>query len=271
MPRFLNKGASLNYEDAGDGDPVVFVHGVGSSSDAWDPVLARMPDGRRIRIDLRGHGRSERVPEPQYTLALMADDVLALIDHLGLSKVALVGFSLGGLIAQYIAVHHGSRLTALGLISTVAGRDAAEKERVVERLATLERDGPLGHLANSVDRWFTAGFLQANPDIIEARRQKALENDPACYLAAYRVLAYSDLAEELQRIDVPALVMTGEMDIGSTPRMARLMHDRIRGSRLVILPGLKHSILLEAPGRVARELVGFLQQANLQQANVGAQ
>ncbi len=83
-------------------------------------------------------------------------------------------------------------------------------------------------------------------------------NPQTLYAAAYRVLATTDLIDELPRIQAPTLVATGEGDIGSNPRMARLMHERIPGSRLEILPGLRHSILVEAPEAVARLLAGFL-------------
>lgn len=257
MPVFVHAGCRLRYEEEGEGRPIVLLHGVGSTLEAWDPVLAPLSAGRHIRLDLRGHGGSARMPGP-YSLEMMAGDVVALLDHLGLGRVALFGFSLGGLIAQQVALGHPERLSALALISTVAGRDADERARVEERLATLEREGPLVHLANAVERWFTPEFLARRPDAIAARRAKALENDPACYMAAYRVLARSDLAQELHRITVPTLVMTGEADIGSTPRMSRLMQDRIAGAELVILPGLKHSILLEAPDQVARHLNALL-------------
>ena len=85
-----------------------------------------------------------------------------------------------------------------------------------------------------------------------------MENDPRCYAAAYRVLATTDLAGELGRIRTPTLIVTGEGDVGSSPRMARLMHDRIPGSRLQILPGLRHSLLIEAPELVARLVEEFL-------------
>ncbi|MBN8629287.1 MAG: alpha/beta fold hydrolase [Rhodobacterales bacterium] len=258
MPEFRRDGATLHYRDEGDGRPVVFVHGVGSTLAGWDPVLPYLPAGRHIRIDLRGHGKSERAPGP-YSLEMLAGDVVGLFDHLGLDRAALFGFSLGGLVAQHVAIHHPDRLSGLALISTVAGRDAGERQRVEERLAILERDGPLTHLANATERWFTPEFLKQNPDVVAARRAIAMLNDPACYMAAYRVLARSDLAADLHRIATPTLVMTGEDDVGSTARMARLMHDEIKGSRLVILPRLRHSILLEAPDTVARHLGELLQ------------
>ncbi|WP_103761347.1 MULTISPECIES: alpha/beta fold hydrolase [Roseovarius] len=252
------EGAAFAYDRKGEGPAVMLVHGVGSNRAAWDPVFPHL-DKRRtyLRPDLRGHGESARLTGP-YTLRGMAADVIALADHCDLERFAIVGFSLGGLIAQRIALDHPDRLNALCLLSTVAGRSADERERVLQRRDILQREGPLTHLANAVERWFTEEFIAKNPEIIARRREQARANDPECYMAAYNVLAESDLGDQLDQIKTPTLVMTGENDIGSNTRMARLMHDRIRGSELVVLDKLKHSILLEAPQTVANHLNKFL-------------
>ena len=252
------EGHALHYVDEGAGQPVILIHGVGSNLEAWEGVLDHLPTTRRhIRCDLRGHGRSARVKGP-YTLAGMAQDVVDLADHLGLNRFALAGFSLGGLIAQQIALDHPGRLDALALISTVADRTAEERHRVLARRDALHVGDPLDQLASSVDRWFSPGFVAANPDLVAARRAGAMENDPACFLAAYDVLTVNDLGQRLNEIATPTLIITGEHDIGSNTRMARMMHERIVGSELHILPGLKHSILLEAPALVALPLAAFL-------------
>ena len=110
----------------------------------------------------------------------------------------------------------------------------------------------------AVERWFTPEFRERHPDVIERQVQRVLGNDPVGYAAAYRVFAESDVLDELSRITCPTLVMTGEHDTGSTPAMARAMHERIRGSRLVILPRYRHSLLIEAAADVVRELRPFL-------------
>ncbi|RVD48566.1 alpha/beta hydrolase, partial [Mesorhizobium sp. M7A.F.Ca.ET.027.03.2.1] len=88
------------------------------------------------------------------------------------------------------------------------------------------------------------------------------ENDRDCYAAAYRVLAETDFGGILDRITCPTLIVTGEDDQGSSPRMARLMHEQVQGSQLAILPGLRHSILIEAPARVATLMGDFLMDAD---------
>jgi len=249
---------ALAYRDDGSGAPIVMIHGVGSSLDSWDGVLSHLaPTRRYIRFDIRGHGASARTPGP-YTLDDFAEDAIALMDHLEVDTAEIIGFSLGGLIAQAVAVTHPERVSGLTLVSTVAGRTAQEQARVEARAETLAKEGAVGHLANAVERWFTDEFRAAHPEVLEARRKKSLLNDPDCYVAAYRVLAGNDLGDRLSRVAAPTLVMTGENDIGSSARMARFIHDQIEGSELHILPRLKHSVLLEAPDQVAALIEPFL-------------
>jgi pimeloyl-ACP methyl ester carboxylesterase len=250
-------GIALRGLVEGSGDPLVLIHGVGNRLEAWDGVAARLSDRFRIvRYDLRGHGESQKVPGP-YRIDDFAQDLRGLIDALGLESVHLAGFSLGGLVAQAFALSDPARLRRLALISTVAGRTEAERARVLERLSIVDGGLPGDHFRRSLDRWFTDEFRQAHPELIEQYAARNQANDPATYAAAYRVLAITDLADRLREIKIPTLVMTGEHDQGSNPRMARLMHERIAGSTLHILPRLRHSILIEAPDAVSGILEDF--------------
>lgn len=250
---FAGSRLTHRYRVDGDGPPVVLIHGVGvnlTDTEALAAVLRR--DFRVLRYDLRGHGGSAKLPGP-YSLTLFSDDLVELMDGVGFDVADVVGFSLGGMIAQRFALDHPDRLRRLGLVSAVAGRTAEEQARMAVRAADVARGGAGLHLASAVERWFTDAFRKAHPEIVEARRRRTGGNDPACYVAAYRVLAGPDLADELPRIRHPTIVITGEHDQGSSPRMARLMHERIAGSVLHVLPGLRHALLLEAP-----ELLGGL-------------
>ena len=128
---------------------------------------------------------------------------------------------------------------------------------MLERLAIVEHGIPGEHFRRSLARWFSDEFRRVNPALLERYAARNMENDPQAYAAAYRVLATTDLADEAARVHVPTLVVTGEGDIGSSPRMARLLGARIPASRLEILPGLRHAILIEAPTIVARLLAEF--------------
>jgi pimeloyl-ACP methyl ester carboxylesterase len=251
-------GIALRCLVEGEGEPLALIHGVGSSLEAWDGVAARLRDRYRIvRYDQRGHGQSEKVPGP-YEVEDFSGDLRALLDALGIERAHVAGHSLGGLVAQSFALDHSGRLRKLALISTVAGRTEEERKRVQERLAMVATGIAGDHFRASLDRWFTDAFRAANPKLLEDYAARNQANDPACYAAAYRVLALTDLAERLPEIKAKTLVMTGEHDQGSNPRMAKLMHARIEGSILRILPVVRHSILIESPDVVAGILGDFL-------------
>ena len=251
-------GLNLRYRDEGTGPVLVLVHGVGSRLEAWDKVVEDLHDRfRMVRLDLRGHGLSAK-PAGPYSLDDFVGDIAGLLDQLAIARCHLAGFSLGGLIAQGFALAHPDRLDRLVLLSTVAGRTEEERRRVAERLAVVESGIPGSHFRNSMSRWFTDAYIAAHPEVIAAAEKANKKNDPAAYAAAYRVLATCDLADRLGEIGTPTLVATGEHDIGSNTRMARLMHERIAGSRLHVFPGMKHSILTEIPDRVADLMATFL-------------
>lgn len=259
MP-FQGLGAqSFHFRRSGEGQPLVLIHGVGADLESWDGVIRELGQGYDIlRYDQRGHGLSSKPPGP-YSLDDFAEDLHDLLRAVGISKAHVAGFSLGGLVAQAFALKYPAQVEKLILISTVAGRTAEERDRVLARAKKLAEEGAGAHLNDAVERWFTEAFIAARPDVLEWRRQKSRQNDPDSYAAAYRVLAESDLADELHRITAPTLVMTGERDIGSTPRMARLIAECVSKSHCVIFPRLKHSLLLEAPDQVAAEMRCFLE------------
>ncbi|MEM7236955.1 MAG: alpha/beta fold hydrolase [Pseudomonadota bacterium] len=242
----------------GSGPDLVLIHGVGSRADDWDAVVSRLSGRfRLIRFDLRGHGASDAPPGP-YSIEQMVGDLIRVLDKHEAERPAIAGFSLGGLVAQGLAIAHPGRVSKLALLSTVAGRTDEERKRVQGRLGFIQTSHPADYFDQSVDRWFTPAFRDANPDVILRRKATVQAMDRAAYAAAYHVLAFTDFADDLHRISASTLVATGEHDIGSSPRMARLIASRIPNARLEIMDGLRHSILLEAPDRVAGLLSAFL-------------
>jgi pimeloyl-ACP methyl ester carboxylesterase len=257
MATYQTADLTTRYLLEGQGPDVVLIHGVGARLENWDGVAERLRRNFRVlRYDLRGHGQSSRVPGP-YSLPLFAHDLRVLLDHLGIEKAHIAGHSLGAMVAQMFALRHGTCVDRLGLLSAVAGRTQEERERVAARIDLIRTEDPGGHFQRSMSRWFTDAFIAANPGLISAYAARNAENDPDCYAAAYRVLALEDLDRELEAITVPTLVTTGEHDLGSNRRMSELIHCRIKGSTLRILPGLRHSILVEAPHLVAGMLGPF--------------
>jgi 3-oxoadipate enol-lactonase len=257
--RFVQAGTvRLHYRLEGNGPLVALIHGVGGRLEAWDAVAAELQGRFRVlRYDQRGHGLSDKPPGP-YTVEQMSGDLAALLDALGIARCHVVGVSLGGMVAQSFALEHARRVEGLVLIAAVAGRTPEERERVLARLEVVRREQPGAHFRNSLDRWFTPEFQRNHPDRVEAYGAMNRANDPAGYAAAYHVLAHTDLGDLVGAIRAPTLIVTGEFDSGSNPRMARLMHDRIAGSQLVIIPGQRHGLLTETPDRVAQLVADFL-------------
>lgn len=257
----LTRGAAappLFYRQEGAGRPVVLIHGVGADSSSWDEIAPQLAQNFRVlRLDLRGHGRSGRI-EGACALDDFIRDVLDVMDAADAAKADVVGFSLGGLIAQGIALSDPSRVARLALISAVASRTEEERAKVRARLEILRTQGIEAITAAAQERWFTPGFVQAHPEKVRYRMEQLKRNNPDSYKAAYAVFSTSDLGERLHDIRHQTLVVTGEHDVGSNPRMARYMHDQIAGSELQVLPGLRHSLLMEAPGQIGSLLMEFL-------------
>jgi (E)-2-((N-methylformamido)methylene)succinate hydrolase len=248
----------LHHELSGTGAPLVVIHGVGSQADDWSRVLPYLTgDFAVLRFDLRGHGRSSAPPGP-YHIDDFVDDLVALMDKVGFARAHIAGFSLGGLVAQAFALRCPERVDRLVLISTVAGRTQAERERVVGRLEFIANSHPADYFEQSVERWFTPAFREANPEIIANRKATVTAMEQQAYASAYHALAHTDLGDKLAEICADTLVITGADDLGSNPRMARFMATTIPGARLQILDGLRHSILLEAPQTVGPMLRQFL-------------
>jgi len=248
------------WDDGGDRPPVMLIHGVGADGTSWDQIaVALAPEFRVFRLDLRGHGRSGHI-EGALTLEDFVEDVVDVLDACAVPSAHVVGFSLGGMIAQGIALQHASLVRRLVLLSAVAGRTAEERARVQARLAILREQGVAAITGAAQERWFTSDFIARNPDLVTRRMQQLQQNHGPSYAAAYTVFSTSDLGEQLHGIRAPTLIATGEHDIGSNTRMARFMHAQIEQSRLEILPGLRHSILVEAPELVARLVRNFLRE-----------
>lgn len=236
---------------------VVLLHSLGLDRRVWDPLIALLGRDRRlVVVDLRGHGESP--VNAGASIEDMADDVAVTLDHLGHDRVSAVGMSMGGCVAQALAVRHPERVDALGLIDTTAWygptAPAAWAERAERALA-----GGLRSLSEfQLTRWFSAGFRAANSDLCAELLDVFAANDPGSYAASCRAMGAVDLREGVRRIDVPTTVVVGELDEATPPAHAKDLHSRIRGSTLHIVPGSKHLTPYERPAEVADRLEPIL-------------
>ena len=257
------RAGATAWERHGSGPAVVLVHGFGLNRAMWQWQLpALTPHFSVLTYDLLGHGESAP-PAGTPDLAMFSRQLLGLMDRCAIERAAVVGFSLGGMIARRVALDRGDRLSALAILNSPHDRSPAEREAVRKRVRQTEAHGPAANVEPALARWFTPAFRAEAPETIALVRQWIERNDPALYPQIYRVLAEGDaeLAEGLERIASPTLVMTGSDDPGNTPAMARAMAGSIPGARLAILPGLRHMALAEEPAAVSAPLCAFLQGA----------
>ncbi len=245
---------------SGAGSPVVLVHGMGLNLAMWRGQLAPLEQQFKVvRYDLLGHGASQARPGP-YVLADFVDQLARLLDGLEIERCHLVGFSLGGLIAQAFTLDHPLRVDRLAVLNTGFDRDDGERAGMIERLRIAWEDGHAATVETALARWFTAEFTKCQPNLIDQVRGWMHANDPAVYPEVYRVLVYGDraLAAELPAIRCPALVLTCAGDSGSPPAMAQRMARAIPHAHLAIVPDLKHMGLLEDPPAINDILLPFL-------------
>lgn len=250
------------YVFGGDGPPVVLVHGMGLNRDMWGWQLA--PLVQRFRVicyDLLGHGESA-APPADCAMDHLVAQLDALLDHLGIDRCALIGFSLGGLIVRAYALAHPDRAGALAILNSAHDRNDAERAGIRERLDRAIRFGHVETIDGALARWFTPDFAVRRPDVLEQVRRWMEANDPAVYPIVYRVLAESDadLATSIAAIRCPTLVLACEEDHGNSPDMARRMAALIPGARTAIIPKLRHMALAEDPAAVSGALVPFLEE-----------
>jgi pimeloyl-ACP methyl ester carboxylesterase len=247
-----------DYSIAGEGPVVFLVHGVGARRHVWDGVVRRLaPHFRCISYDLRGHGGSDGADQP-FGLDEFVADLEALRARLGVERAHFVGHSLGGMIVPAYAHAHPQHVAALALISTAAFRSAEARTNLASFVARIDAGGPAAVVDTLLDRWFTESFRKDHPDIVAARKEQVLKLDPRVYRETYNVFATAETGPFLPGIAAPTLVMTGEHDAGCSPALNAKMAEALPHATLKILPGLRHSILVEAPEPTGDALRDFL-------------
>lgn len=250
------------YSVEGHGPAVFMVHGVGARRQVWAGIVERLKsEFCCISYDLRGHGESPKPPGP-FGLDDLVTDLEALRARLGIEKAHVIGHSLGGMVAPAYARRHPERVLSVGLLSTAAGRTDEDRARARLVVTSMAEKGIRSALDLLMPRWFTDEFIRNHPDFVEARKRQLIEMDPEIYLNTFRIYAETEMAPWLPEITPPTLVLTGEFDPGCSPRLNRAMAETLPDAELVILDGLRHSTLVEAPERVSPPVAAFLRKHN---------
>jgi pimeloyl-ACP methyl ester carboxylesterase len=266
MPFATVNGIRLYYEwhGAEDGVPVVLTMGLGGDSTAWPFQLAALAPRHRVLVfDNRGAGRSD-APDTACTTRGMAEDLLALLDALGVERAHLFGLSLGGAIAQEAVLRAPDRFASLQLHATWAGPHPYFQALVgAVRAVRLQLDRESFYRALSVWLFTPACFLN-QPGLVETVIQQAAHHAHPMALDAYlrqtdAVLGH-DARDRVHLIRCPTLVAVGSQDLITPPFLAEELASRIPGARLRILPDAGHGAIWEAPAAVNRVCLEFLDE-----------
>lgn len=262
MPAVEANGLKMYYEIHGEGHPLVMIMGLGANLDWWGPeIVDRL--ARRYRLllfDNRGAGRTEK-PATRYSIRMFADDTAALMDAVGIERAHVLGVSMGGMIAQELALNHPGRVERLILACTNCGvlRSVPPSMRVLAWL-TARNVPPETLKERQLRLMFPDRFVARQREQIEAYWQRAGRHPTP--VDAFRrqfgaILRFNSYGR-LRRIQAPTLVMTGDEDILVPPRNAEILAARIPGARLEVFPGGGHGFIAQFPDRFCEVVEGFL-------------
>jgi 3-oxoadipate enol-lactonase len=263
MPATTANGLTLYYEEHGQGDPLLLIAGLGVDSRSWAlqlPALAAR--FRTVIFDNRGSGHSQK-PAGPYTIGQMAEDAAALLDALGIARAHVVGHSMGGMIAQELALAQPGKVSQLVLLSTLARARGPLFDWWMSFSEWAQARSPEPHQFSlwNVPWFFTPAFF-SDPAQVEAAIAEAVADPNPISADAFAAQAAAcrgmDTLERLGRIEAPTLVLVGQEDVVTPPFYARELAERIPGATLRVLERGGHAMTVEFAADVNAALLEFL-------------
>ncbi len=258
--RIKANSTQINYDVSGkkDGPVVVLSHSLACSLIMWNPQMDVLnPHFRVIRYDMRGHGESD-VPPGLYTMEQLADDVIGLMDALNIDRLHFVGLSVGGMIGQALALNYPKRLESLALCDTASVVPPEAQPIWDERIKQTRAKGMESQVNETMKRWFNPVFLKQKPPMVEIIRKQILATPVDGYLGCAEAIRRLNYLDRLGEIKLPTLIMVGEDDPGTPVSASKVIHGRIPGSKLVIIPSARHLCNIEQAEVFNAALLDFL-------------
>lgn len=267
MPEVHVNDIDIAYEINGQGHPLLLVTGVGYGAWFWHKVIPGLAKRYQvISFDNRGAGGTDK-PDGPYTVPMLAADTAGLLDALDVNSCYVMGHSLGGFIAQQLVYTRPELVGKLVLASTTHGGDQVIPitPEALEVLTNRQGD-PVELVKRGINIACAPGFIERNPGIIQELMDYRFSNPvpPAQYQAqvaagaGMAALTSEQVAERMQAIQVPTLILFGEHDKVVPPGNAELLHQKIAESQVVIVPGTGHMFPIEDPSRTVDILIDFL-------------
>lgn len=253
-------GIEINYTIEGQGPWVVMSHSLACDRSMWDEQAQLLkPHYRVLRFDTRGHGGSD-APVGAYTLDMLSEDLLGLLDGLSVEAPHFIGLSMGGMIGMTFALRYPKRFRSLVLCDT-SSRIPPEAGPVWEgRIKTAAEQGMEPLVEPTLRRWFTEPFYKSNKPMMTRVGQMIRNTKPSGYIGCCRAIPKLDLTDRLGAITCPVQVVVGDQDVGTPVVMSRAIHDAIPGSELVVIASASHLSNLEQPGAFNKAVAGFLER-----------
>lgn len=264
MPILQSNGIDIHYEwshDVGsntEASPVVVLsNSLSSNLSMWDSQVPVLTDlgFRVLRYDSRGHGKSG-APNTPYTIEMLTEDVVGLLDALGLDTVHFCGLSMGGMVGQCFASKYPDRLNSLILCATAAYLNAPGVWD--ERRALVEKKGMASVMEPTLERWFTANANDTIPEALQQVREGIVQTPPQGYANSCIAIRDMDLREAIKSIHLPTLIIAGEKDPSTTVEAAREIAKAIDSAELAVIPGAQHLLNIEMAEEFNRLLTQFL-------------
>jgi 3-oxoadipate enol-lactonase len=247
---------AYQWDGLASGPVVVLSNSLMSNFNMWDDTVPALTDKYRVlRYDTRGHGRSGVTPGP-YSIALLAEDLIALLDALQVGKAHVVGLSMGGMTAQYVGANFPERVLSLGLCNTAS--EMPPRATWAQRIESAQQGGIEALVDGTIQRWFREGFTQRAPEKISRVRKMILATTVEGYIANASAVRDMSQTTMLLKIKAPTLVMTGRQDPACTVEQGTVLHRMIDGSKFVIIEDAAHLSNIEQPEVFNRNLRGFL-------------
>jgi 3-oxoadipate enol-lactonase len=246
---------------AKDKPALLFANSLGSDLHIWDDVADLL--GGHFRIvcyDKRGHGLSE-APAPPYTINDLSQDVLGLLDALKIEQAVVCGISVGGLIAQALALSHPERVR--GLVLSDTGARIGSVESWEQRIATVRADG-LGSLgAPTMERWFSRQFRERHEAAIRGYSTMLLKTAPDGYIGTCCALRDADFHATGAQIKSPTLVLCGSEDIATPPELGGELASLIAGAEFSLVEGSGHLPCIEKPLPMTERMLKFFREVQI--------
>jgi 3-oxoadipate enol-lactonase len=240
---------------------IVFANSLGSDLRIWDGVASRLlAHFRIVRYDLRGHGLTE-APAPPYSADDLARDVVQLLDALEINDAIICGVSVGGLIAQAIALNYPARVRALVLCDTGARIGTAEAWQ--QRIDKVRADGVSSLVQMTMERWFSAGFRERCSADVRGYSLMLRQTSADGYVGTCAALRDTDLRQAVTQIKKPTLVLCGAEDIATTPELGRELAGLIPGAKFSLIDNAAHLPCVEQPDAVAERMMQFFREVQI--------